>query len=79
MSVHLINKLPLNLSIHPQDRGELRPILYFLLPNMIMAATSVKMDTVYGLASPKRAAPPPSVTVTVFKICPRFPAVQQCE
>lgn len=76
MSILLINKLPLNLSIHPQDRGELRPIVYFLLPNMIMAAT-VKMYAVYGIAAP--ISPPPPVTVTVFKICPRFPAVQQCE
>lgn len=70
MSVHLINKLPLNLSIHPRDRGELRPIVYFLLPNMIMAATSVKMDAVYGLAAPKSYPPFPPLLSLYLKSAP---------
>lgn len=71
MLFHLINKLPLNLSIHPQDGGAQHPLTYF-----VSGCLYICMLFMSSLLPP--GSPPLIIiiiifffrSVTVFKICP---------
>ena len=69
MWLHLINKLPLNLSVHPQDRAARNPLTCCVTwPNVITA----------GPFLPRPLGPLPFLFFFFLKGF-RFPAVQQCE
>lgn len=72
MWFHLINKLPLNLPIHPQDRGARHPLTYSVLLDQIWSWQALLYKCCLWARCFHKA---PLhyfyfLSVTVFKICP---------